>query len=191
MVNIIYQLFLTLNATSLIIVIFLIKEQTVLTILENFPNWVSYSVFISIPIILTGLSLFLTKFLSDDSIEGGIKELELANNAYLPSYLGYFFVALSVPYLETLIFVFALLFMFTFFSQTLYFNPLFLFWGNHFYYITTDKNVKIFLITKKRIRRIENLEFSKLKRINNFTYIDVEVEKNESLNCEVTDERQN
>jgi len=173
MFKILYQLFLTLNATSLIIVIFLIKEQTVLIALNKFPNWMSYLVFILIPIALTGLSLILTKFLSDDSIEGGIKDLEQANNAYLPSYLGYFFVALSVPYEETLVFVFLLLFMFTFFSQTLYFNPLFLFWGNHFYYLTTDKNVKIFLITKKKMRSTDNICFPKLKRINNFTYIDI------------------
>lgn len=173
MLNVIYQLFLTLNATSLIIVIFLIKEQTILTRLDKFPNWISYLIFVAVPVLLTGASLLLTKFLSDDSIEGGIKDLEQANNAYLPSYLGYFFVALSVPYEETLVFIFVLLFMFTFFSQTLYFNPLFLFWGNHFYYVTTDKNVKIFLITKKRIRCTENLSFPKLKRINNFTYIDI------------------
>jgi len=173
MLNVIYQLFLTLNATSLIIVIFLVKEQTTLPVLSKYPNWVSYLTFLAVPVMLTGISLLLTRFLSDDSIEGGIKDLEQANNAYLPSYLGYFFVALSVPYEETLIFVFILLFMFTFFSQTLYFNPLFLFWGNHFYYLTTDKNVKIFLITKKRIRCTENLSFPKLKRINNFTYIDI------------------
>ena len=173
MLNVIYQLFLTLNATSLIVVIFLVKEQKTLSILSKFPNWVSYLAFVAVPVILTGVSLLLTRFLSDDSIEGGIKDLEQANNAYLPSYLGYFFVALSVPYEETLIFVFILLFMFTFFSQTLYFNPLFLFWGNHFYYLTTDKNVKIFLITKKRIRCTEHLSFPKLKRINNFTYIDI------------------
>ena len=173
MLNVMYQLFLTLNATSLIIVIFLIKEQTILTGFDKFPNWVSYLIFVVVPVALTGVSLLLTRFLSDDSIEGGIKDLEQANNAYLPSYLGYFFVALSIPYQETLVFVFILLFMFTFFSQTLYFNPLFLFWGNHFYYLTTEKNVKIFLITKKRIRCTENLSFPKLKRINNFTYIDI------------------
>lgn len=173
MLNVIYQLFLTLNATSLIIVIFLIKEQTRIPVFGKFPNWISYFIFIAVPVVLTGISLILTKFLSDDSIEGGIKNLEQANNAYLPSYLGYFFVALSIPYEETLVIIFILLFMFTFFSQTLYFNPLFLFWGNHFYYLTTDKNVKIFLITKKRIRCTENLSFPKLKRINNFTYMDI------------------
>jgi hypothetical protein len=122
--------------------------------------------------IMTGISLLLTRFLSDDSIEGNIKDLEQANNAFLPSYLGYFFVALSVPYFETLIFTFAILFVFTYFSQTLYFNPLFLLWGYQFYYITTENNVKIFIISKRQIRSTQGLNFAKLKRINNFTYID-------------------
>lgn len=172
MLKVIYQLFLTMNATSLIIVVFLIKEQIQIGFLTSSPRWISYIIFISIPIILTGISLLFTHFLSDDNIEGNIKDIEQANNAFLPSYLGYFFIALSVPYFETLIFTFAILFVFTYFSQTLYFNPLFLLWGYQFYYITTKNNVKIFLISKRRIRSTQGLSFPKLKRINNFTYID-------------------
>ena len=84
----------------------------------------------------------------------------------------YFFVALSVPFYETLVFIFTILFIFTYFSQTLYFNPLFLLWGYQFYYITSENNVKIFLISKKCIRSTQGLSFPNLKRINNFTYID-------------------
>ena len=103
---------------------------------------------------------------------GTIKEIELANNAFLPSYLGYFFVALSVPNCSTLYFIFLILFIFTFLSQSLYFNPLFLFFGYHFYNITTSKNVKLFIITRQNINDPNEVEFEKLKRINNFTFID-------------------
>ncbi|MDR3584928.1 MAG: hypothetical protein P4L59_06325 [Desulfosporosinus sp.] len=173
MLNVFYQLFLTMNATLLIIVVFLIKVQVQIGFLASSPRWISYIIFICIPILLTGISLLLTHFLSDDNIEGNIRDVEQANNAFLPSYLGYFFVALSVPYCETLIFTFSILFVFTYFSQTLYFNPLFLLWGYQFYYITTENNVKIFLISKKLIRSTQGLSFPKLKRINNFTFIDM------------------
>lgn len=182
MVTLLYRLFLTFNATSLIIVVFLIKTQFQLCFLNGFPKWISYIVFICIPIILTGISLLLSRFLSSDSITGEIKDVEQANNAFLPSYLGYFFVALSIQYNETLLFVFLILFAFTFFSQTLYFNPLFLFWRYQFYYITTENNVKLFIISKKQIRSSNGLRFSLLKRINNFTYID-KGDENESCNC--------
>lgn len=183
MINLLFRLFLTFNATSLILVVYLVKEQKVLNSLHcclaNLPHFVSYIIYFAIPVLLTFLSLLLSKRLTDDSIEAengvsAIKEIEQANNAYLPSYLGYFFVALSVPYCDTLIFVFGILFLFTFLSQTLYFNPLFLVFGYHFYYLTTANNIKIFLITKKKLKDPSKLNFPNLKRINDFTFIDKE-----------------
>lgn len=183
MITLLFRLFLTFNATSLILVVYLVKTQTVLNILwwrlANLPHFVSYSIYFLIPVVLTFLSLLISKWLANDSIEkengvSAIKEIEQANNAYLPSYLGYFFVALSVPYYDTLIFVFAILFLFTFLSQTLYFNPLFLLFGYHFYYLTTANNIKIFLITRKKLKDPGKREFPKLKRINDFTFIDKE-----------------
>ncbi|HBK69321.1 MAG TPA: hypothetical protein DDZ91_11820 [Firmicutes bacterium] len=170
--HIFYRLLLTLNSTLLIGVIFLIKEQEQIGFLTNYHRWVSYILFILIPVFLTGISLLLSRFLSSDSIEGTIKDVAQGNNAFLPSYLGYFFVAISIPRYETLIFVFLILFVFTYLSQTSYFNPLFLLWGYQFYYLTTENNVKIFLISKKTIRRTKGLSFPNLKRINDFTYID-------------------
>lgn len=50
-----------------------------------------------IPVLLTALSIFLSRGLSsDDFKEGDVVSIEHANNSFLPSYLGYFFVALSI-----------------------------------------------------------------------------------------------
>jgi len=187
MINLLFRLFLTFNATSLIIVIYAVKSKIVLNslcpTLAYMPHWISYLIYFLIPVVLTFVSLKMSSLLSNDSIESSyfngkrispIKDIEQANNAYLPSYLGYFFVALSVPYCGTLVFVFGILFLFTFLSQTLYFNPLFLIFGYHFYYLTTERSIKIFVITKKVLKDPESLEFPKLKRINNFTFIDKE-----------------
>ena len=183
MINLLFRLFLTFNATSLILVVYLVKSQKTLhflhPLLENVPHFVSYAIYFCIPVLLTFFRLLLSRKLIDESIEAeqgvsAIKEIEQANNAYLPSYLGYFFVALSVPNCDTLIFIFAILFLFTFLSQTLYFNPLFLIFGYHFYYLTTATNIKIFLITKKELKDPSKLNFPKLKRINDFTFIDKE-----------------
>lgn len=173
----IYRLLLTFNATSLIIVIFLIKEEVTLNNLNDklnsLPNYVSYLAYFLLPILLTYFSLLISNFLGNSNIsKGSITEVENANNAFLPSYLGYFFVALSVNNCETIIFVFAILFIFTFLSQTLYFNPLFLIFGYHFYNISTNNKAKLFVITRNEINKVEDIEFSSLKRINNFTFID-------------------
>lgn len=176
MIELLYRIFLTVNATSPIVVTFLIKERYYICCLNEFPIWVSYIIFVFIPVVLTAISLLFKRFLSKDSIECAIKDVEQANNAFLPSYLGYFFVALSVPSIESMIFVYSMLFVFTFVSQTLYFNPLFLCFGYHFYYIDTEKNIKQFIISKREIRSTKNLQFEDLRRINNFTYIDMEEE---------------
>lgn len=182
--NFLFRLLLTFNATSLIIVVYLVKEHY---LIEKFippfsiaySEIISYIIYAGIPLLLTYLSLRLSKYLDSDSIESDrhpiIREIEQANNAFLPSYLGYFFVALSISDFTTLGFIYIVLFVFTFLSQSLYFNPLYLVFGYQFYYITTETNVKIFIISKRIIKNPSNIEFPKLKRINNFTFIDQEV----------------
>ncbi len=180
MINFLYRLLLTFNSTSLMLVIFCIKNKKpipwhlISEKLNNIPDFISYIIYFLIPVLLTFFSLLLANFLDNDNIEKGkVSEVEQANNAFLPSYLGYFFVALSIINIHTLIYIFGMLFLFTYFSQTLYFNPLFLLFKYQFYYITTTNNVKIFLITKKSIKNPSKIDL-KLKRINDFTFIDKE-----------------
>lgn len=183
--NFIFRMFLTFNATSLLIVVFLVKERVLLSEIipriADLPDFTSYILYSCLPLLLTYLSIMLSNLLPKDSIQSNnnpvIQEVEQANNAYLPSYLGYFFVALSTPYFDTLVFVYLILFIFTFMSQTLYFNPLFLLFGYQFYYVTTVNNVKVFIITKKTLKDPYNIQFNDLRRINDFTFIDRKVEK--------------
>lgn len=174
-----FKILLTINATSLICVLYLIKSEMAIPVIfecdwYETPKYFSYILYLIVPLLSTYISLVVSKkWLPKEVISvNSITDLEQANNAYLPSYLGYFFVALSVNNCNTLIFVFVILFAFTFLSQTLYFNPLFLIWGYKFYYLTTNKNVKIFVITKKEFRNPEEIELINLRRINDFTFID-------------------
>ncbi|BDD00529.1 hypothetical protein PEPS_28090 (plasmid) [Persicobacter psychrovividus] len=181
MINWLYRILLTFNSTSLLLVIFWIKDEYIICwdkLLPNLdvsvvPDWVSYILYFLLPIVTTQISLGLSRFLDTDSVEN-IEEVEQANNAFLPSYLGYFFVALSVGSYNTLGYIFSILFVFTFFSQTLYFNPLFLLFKYHFYYLTTNNRVKIFVITRKTLKSPSTITLGNLKRINNFTFIDNE-----------------
>lgn len=156
------------------IVIYLVKERYYLLILEKAPIWTSYIIFSIVPLILTLLSIAFKGMLSKDNINYNMQSIEDGNNAFLPSYLGYFFVALSVNSVETMVFVYLIVFIFTYFSQTLYFNPLFLLLGYRFYYMTTVNSVKLFIISKKEINTTRGLVFPELRRINNTTFIDAE-----------------
>lgn len=179
MLNFLFRLFLAFNSTSLLLVVYWIKSGVTIKIIPpciiHLPNYVSYCIYILAMLLLTYLSLLFSKSLAKEGLnKGDISNVEYANDAFLPSYLGYFFVALDVPNTETLWFVYPLIFVFTFLSQTLYFNPLFLVFGYHFYNLTTVNNVRIFMITKKKFKDPSTVSFPSLLRINDFTYIDNE-----------------
>jgi hypothetical protein len=170
----IYQLFLAFNSTWLIVVVYIIKEKYIINFLQSYSVYFSWSIFILFPILLTALSFLIAKRLPKDTLESSsVNEIELANNNFLPTYLGYFFVSLGINDIHTLIVVFLMIYVFTYLSQTLYFNPIFLVFGYHFYFIKTNRNVKIFLITKRKIKIPGEDSFKKLKRINNYTFIDL------------------
>lgn len=178
--NFLFRLLLTFNATSLLVIIFFVQKGFSLSYfffdhlwLGTIPNSLSYLFYIFVPIFLTGLSLLLSNFLGKDEFkQGQIDSIEHANNSFLPSYLGYFFVALSIDNWETLAFVYGVLFIFTFRSQALYFNPLFLLYGYEFYNITTASRASIFLISKEKYKTPNDIAIPMAYRINNYTFIE-------------------
>ena len=180
-----FRLLLTLNATSLFIIVFLVQKKYTLSklillfdtnvpvFIKMLPDYVSYILYFSIPIILTGISICLSKHLSCDEFKKGESEtIEYANNSFLPSYLGYFFVALSINDCHTLLVVYCILLIFTFLSQALYFNPLFLLFGFEFYNVKTKSGYTYFLISRKHFKTATDIIISKAYRINNYTFID-------------------
>ncbi len=185
MINIAFRLLLTFNATSLLVIIFLVQKGytlgcifsqiSCLIWLKALPNAFSYFFYLLIPLLSTGLSIALSSYLGrDDFKQGEVVSIEHANNSFLPSYLGYFFVALSIGNWETLFFVYGILFAFTFLSQALYFNPLFLIFGYEFYNITTKNGTAIFLISRRKYKKPDEVVVLKAFRINNYTFIERE-----------------
>uniref|UniRef100_UPI000AE8CFF2 hypothetical protein n=1 Tax=Legionella pneumophila TaxID=446 RepID=UPI000AE8CFF2 len=138
------------------------------------PHIFAYTSYFVISIFFTWVSIYIAKSLGDDQISSGsITEVEPANDTYLPVYLGYFFVALSINDFQIFFFIFTIIFLFSFLSLTVYFNPLYLCFRYKFYYAKTDKNIKIFIISKKIMRNPLEVEFTKIKRINDYTFMDV------------------
>lgn len=181
--NIAFKLLLTFNATSLMVIIFLVQKGYTLGYffakidqlhwLKGLPNAASYGLYLLIPLISTWASILLSSQLGKDEFkQGETISIEYANNSFLPSYLGYFFVALSIGNCETLAFVYLLLFAFTFLSQALYFNPLFLIFGFEFYNVTTKNGTTIFLITKKKFKKTDEVIMPMVFRINDYTFIE-------------------
>lgn len=167
----IYKMILTLNSLIVFLVVYGVKIHLRIPVIEGY----TIIIYICVPILFSGICLKLSDFLSHDSIEK-ISNIEVGAESYMAVYLGYFFVATGIPDNDwiTLLFVFGTLFLFLFFSQAQYFNPLFLLFGYKFYGITKYGGMKIFVISKRNIHGIDGLKFSNLRRINNFTFIDKE-----------------
>ncbi len=177
--NYIFKFCLTLNSLLFSLVVFLVNQGIVLNVLghslSGITNYVSYSLYVSMIFIINFFSLWLTRFLGNDTLPfEDVESVEPANDAFLPSYLGYFFVALSVDSIQMYLFVFGIISIFIFFSRISYFNPLLFLHGYNFYYVVSSEGVKTLIISKKKIKGKSNANFEYLKRVNNYTFIDTE-----------------
>ena len=168
-----YKALLCLSASSYVAAIFFVKQKILLPGLQNYPEHISYVIYFLVPMAVVIVCIWFSKMLMPASIDCQICEVELANNSFLPSYLGYFFVALSIPDMSTFVYVYTVIIIFTYLSQTLSYNPLFLLLGFQFYFVTAEDGTKVFLITKQSMKDIKDLELNDLRRMNDFTYIDM------------------
>lgn len=175
-----YRFVLTLNATFWMIVAYGISKQWSFM---KFPVWVSGIFLLLIPALLSLLSIFMAKGLGNDSLKS-CQECSLADNEFIPTYLGYFFVSLSTSDNVTMIFMYMIVFMFTWLSQTQYFNPLYLLFGYHYYHVLTEQGTRIFVIVSGPvIRNKKDMSFGHLKRINDTTYLVMKGNTDESSVC--------
>lgn len=167
--NVIFRLLLTINATSWMLVVYSIKETWTI---EPFPYWLCHIALVVVLILLSWLTIFLSRFFGIESLKD-CKELSLADNEFLPVYLGYFFVSLSIANCYTMVAIYFLVFIFTYLSQTQYYNPIYLLFGYHYYHITTTQGTRIFIIKRgKVIRNKKDVSFEHLRRINDTTFIE-------------------
>lgn len=183
--NALFRLVLAISSTSLLPVIYLIKSKTYLfqsdiysyiknDWLINFLVKGSLLGYFVIPIVIFFVIIYLVSFLGKDEIrEGEVLEVQDASNSFLPSYLGYFFVSLSISDGDffTLLFIWGILIIFVFISQTNYYNPIFLMFRYNFYHIKTKNGLVLFLISKEIFKKGSDVFIPKVYRINDFTFI--------------------
>lgn len=139
------------------------------------------TIYVISPILLSLVTLFWVRiFCSEDSIKKSVQEVSVINNDYMPIYLGYIFVSVSIPNpaigeidLLTLIVVYLLVNVFITASRSLCFNPIFVIFGYSYYSIKTKLGTNLFVITRKKIRKSdEDVKFEKLRKITEVVYIE-------------------
>ena len=133
-----FRFLLTVNSLLFSLVVFLVNKSITINslspYLSDLPSLSSYVLYITAIIVINIFALWMKQFLGSDSLStSNIVSIEPANDAFLPTYLGYFFVALSVDSIGMFAFVFSIIAIFVFFSRISYFNP-FLFIHSYSFY---------------------------------------------------------
>lgn len=171
--NFILRLFLTFGSVSFFLVVFLIQNDVnpIRNQLGIF-SWIIHIIYAFIPFLTILISLGLSKCLAKSTISEVIS-IEPSNNDFLDNYFAFFFVALSVKGLTAFWVIFGITIIFTYVSRVSYFNPVFLVFGYRFYYIQSDEKVKIMLISRKKILSPKTYESISVRRINDYTFIDI------------------
>lgn len=171
--NFILRLLMTFSSISFFLVVYLVQNKINLIPFFNLKyGWLIYVLYALTPFALGAVSVAICRLLSPSEINK-VKSLETSNNDFLANYLAFFFVALSVNDAITFWIVFGMTVLFTFFSRVSYFNPVFLVFGFNFYYAHTGENVKIMLITRKKLRNPESFTSMNVRRINDYTFMEV------------------
>lgn len=167
--NTVYKALLASSSTFWLVIVFLTKEKfTIMSI----PYQIFDIMLALFVIIISWLTLKMSKYFGIEQLSDA-QEITLSDSEFLPTYLGYFFVGLSIPSdMWCLVIVYSLVLIFTYLSSAQYFNPVYLLFGYHFYKIKTINGTNIFVVVRgKIIRNNLNIDFKYLRRINDTTFI--------------------
>lgn len=159
----------TLVSTSWVWVVYGIEQQC--SFICNSVIFTSIAMILT-PFLFTVVWLFAARWFSADNM-GGCEDVDEAQNDFLANYLGYVFIGIGVDELKVLIMVYLIIFVLTFAVQSKCFNPMLLIFGFKYYDVTTSEGTKVFIITRRNLRKADDVEFNNLRRINNMSYIEI------------------
>lgn len=162
----IYDLLLSFNSLMLFGVCYSI------TTMNEFVDVIWPCAVFMVSVVLAAIILYFSRKLPKDVV-AECQSVKVANDTYLPVYLGYFFVAFGIKNCLQFIMVSVFLFVFLTLSQIEYYNPLFLLFGYRFYFVINSRGVQLLILSKRKISS-GNVKFMELRRINDYTYIDME-----------------
>ena len=177
-----FMLLVSISSTSLMLSIYFIKSSYwLLPVEENWTIFINIIIYICLPFVLSYLILSIFRHcFSVDSITNPVAEIKSIDNEYIPIYLGYIFVSVSIPNLSTgvidmstLIIVYGIVNLVIVFSSTVCFNPIFIIFGYTYYAVKTQGNVTVFIISKnKRGKNDREVTFPRLRKITETVFIE-------------------
>ncbi|RDU57922.1 hypothetical protein [Helicobacter sp. MIT 99-5507] len=187
--KIFYYLYVAVAITPFAI-IFILKNSEIKISIEIWDyvvnNYLIILIIFAISLFLSWLYIVVVQQCYKDTQSEQIcsTEIEIAEPKYIPIYITYFVIALSIPYSQENSIhgwiLFSITYLFIWFlilkGKFSFFNPYLLICGFNFYEATIDSKrseyarYKIFLISKQVIKNIK--QHDSLIRLNDFTYLD-------------------
>lgn len=175
-----YLIYVAIALTPLI-VIFILKNSSIeISIYQNIVvnNVVMALCIIIVALLLSYLYIYCIKKHSQNTQSESMEcsDVEIAEPKYIPVYIAYFVIAVSIDDLLIFGVVFILIYLLILKGKFSYFNPYLLFFGYHFYEVSIDTDsekyakYKLFLISKQKIKYIRI--YNNLIRLNDFTFLD-------------------
>ena len=141
---------------------------------ETFLTAGSYIFYFTGCLLISSLGFYATRWLSVERVDvASFKSVELVNDTFLPIYLAYFFVALSTTSYLSFFLVFAVVLTFVYRSGGAYFDPMYVLRGYKIYAAISKNDVKSYIITKQILKGVADLKFDGLRRVNDFTFIEI------------------
>ncbi|WP_163499586.1 hypothetical protein [Helicobacter suis] len=126
----------------------------------------------------------IERYMKPSDKMSAVEMVEIAEPKYIPVYIAYFVIAVSIEDWKIFMVVFLLIYFLILKGKFSYFNPYLLFFRYHFYEVSIDPNkieggsdphtyakFKVFLISKRGMLKIET-HFKELIRLNDFVFLD-------------------
>jgi hypothetical protein len=171
--------FWIISSMSLYILFFKISNIRETTSINIFNNIEIFKISISTDYILIAI-IALSSFIllpvykkiitPNDTLK--INSIKVAEPIYIPVYVAYFVIAMSITTIKTFCWITLILFLLIRATKMFYFNPILLLFGYHFYE-AQDKNETCLLLISKKTDLKGEQDFQDLYRLNNFTFLDL------------------
>jgi len=173
---------LSLSSFSMVIVFYLLSIECNLlfwknTALDTCLTLINFTIMLACAILFSRLSLFMARNLITTNDTVKIKQIKPIESVAMPTYIGLFVISLGISKFDDIVAIeiLTILFIFwIFFERVFYFNPIWILFKYRFYEIESDNGNSFTFITKRTdVKNEINMDLKNLKRINNFTFMEV------------------
>jgi hypothetical protein len=168
-----FRIVLTLSSFLPAIIIFGVCND--LWLIPRIPNYLTFAIYMLLAFAFSCITLKVVKKFENTVIKKeDVTFIEVVNDSFITVYISYFFILLVTTKPEIFFCLFILFLVLVHHFKFSCFNIFYLIMRYNFYYITIKNRARILVITKKELKSSANIGVDlNLKRVNNFTFIEV------------------